>query len=362
MERAEAVGSSSGQDIVERVAPPGSAEYPDLEWDEIRHGCNLTNRPRPFSSSAQPTGDSRPNCPRRSGDQPAGGSHIPWLLAAARFYTLAMERHVEVPGGNLFVVDEGSGPPIVLLHAMITDLRSWDGLAPLLVDAGYRVVRYDLRGFGRSTTEAVPFSSRADLVTVLDALGIERAAFAGNSVGAIVTLDASLEYADRCVAAIPLAAYVTGWEPPLTEAEKALFEEEERLESADPPDQAAIAAFEVSIWVDGPGQPSGRAPAWIRESILRTVRDANDPARVFGKPIVLDPPALGRLSRSGPPILAISGELDFSDSRACGRLLVERADARHVVVPGVAHLIAMEDPARVAREMIEFLAPLRPWA
>jgi len=273
-----------------------------------------------------------------------------------------MERHVEVPGGNLFVVDEGSGPPIVLLHAMITDLRSWDGLAPLLVDAGYRVVRYDLRGFGRSTTEAVPFSSRADLVTVLDALGIERAAFAGNSVGAIVTLDASLEYADRCVAAIPLAAYVTGWEPPLTEAEKALFEEEERLESADPPDQAAIAAFEVSIWVDGPGQPSGRAPAWIRESILRTVRDANDPARVFGKPIVLDPPALGRLSRSGPPILAISGELDFSDSRACGRLLVERADARHVVVPGVAHLIAMEDPARVAREMIEFLAPLRPWA
>ena len=56
---------------------------------------------------------------------------------------------LEVPGGRLAYVDEGAGPPIVLLHAGIANLRSWDAMAPLLVAAGYRVVRYDLRGSAR---------------------------------------------------------------------------------------------------------------------------------------------------------------------------------------------------------------------
>ena len=48
------------------------------------------------------------------------------------------ERFVEVPGARLFVIDEGVGPPIILLHAGVADLRSWDALAPLLVAAGLK--------------------------------------------------------------------------------------------------------------------------------------------------------------------------------------------------------------------------------
>lgn len=39
--------------------------------------------------------------------------------------------HVDVPGGRLHVVDEGSGPPTLLLHAWIADIGSWDVMAPL---------------------------------------------------------------------------------------------------------------------------------------------------------------------------------------------------------------------------------------
>jgi pimeloyl-ACP methyl ester carboxylesterase len=60
---------------------------------------------------------------------------------------------VDVPGGRLLVVDEGSGPPIVLLHAGIADLRSWDAMVPWLITAGYRTVRCDQRGVGGSTTD-----------------------------------------------------------------------------------------------------------------------------------------------------------------------------------------------------------------
>ncbi len=78
---------------------------------------------------------------------------------------------VEVPGARLYVVDEGapSDPPIVLVHAGIADLRSWDDLAVRLIDAGYRVVRFDMRGAGRTQSDPGFFSAAAivDFVTPL---------------------------------------------------------------------------------------------------------------------------------------------------------------------------------------------------
>ena len=70
---------------------------------------------------------------------------------------------IDVPGARIAAEDEGDGPPIVLVHSAIVNRRAWDALTPLLVAAGYRVIRYDMRGFGESTAEAVEFSPRADL-------------------------------------------------------------------------------------------------------------------------------------------------------------------------------------------------------
>ena len=77
------------------------------------------------------------------------------------------ETYVPVPGGRLFVVDDGpeDAPAILLLHAGIVDLRAWDDLAPRLVAGGFRVVRYDARGYGRSETEDVEYSNRADAIS-----------------------------------------------------------------------------------------------------------------------------------------------------------------------------------------------------
>ena len=91
------------------------------------------------------------------------------------------ERTIPVPGGRLYSVAEGAGPPIVLLHAAVVDSRVWEPFVPPLTDAGYRTVRYDARGFGQSVTEDVAFSRVDDLLAVLDTFGVERAAVVGNS-------------------------------------------------------------------------------------------------------------------------------------------------------------------------------------
>jgi 3-oxoadipate enol-lactonase len=262
---------------------------------------------------------------------------------------------VLVPGGRLHVVDEGAGAPVLLVHAGIVDLRAWDDLVPLLVARGFRAIRYDMRGHGRSETGEVEFSNRADIVAVLDACGVGRACLVGNSVGGQVALDTAIEHPDRAAALLTLGASVSGYEAPATPEEVALFEEMERLQEAGDP--AAIVEFDLRLWVDGPGQPADRVPAALRERVREMSRGVADPSRMHGRPIPLRPPAAGRLADLQVPVLAMAGALDVSDVWATALHVQEACpDARAELVPGVAHMIAMEAPALVADRIAELVA------
>jgi pimeloyl-ACP methyl ester carboxylesterase len=274
-----------------------------------------------------------------------------------------MERWVDVPGGRLFVVDEGAGPPIVLLHPGIGDLRAWDLLAPILVASGYRAIRYDRRGFGRSTTDDVPFSNRADAIAVLDALEVERAVLVGNSAGGQVAFDTAIEHPGRIVAVVGVAAGLGGFEGEPTADEIALFEELERNEEAEDPDVDAVVELDLRLWVDGPGQPPDRVAPAVRDLVRAMDAPLYGRDRPRGRPIVLDPPADARLADLRCPVLAIAGDLDVSDVAQTAHHLAERApDAGAVILPGVAHVIELEAPEPLARLILTFLEPRRPWS
>src|SRR5690349_2994042 len=83
----------------------------------------------------------------------------------------------------------GDGPALVLLHSGVCDRRMWDAQWPGLVDAGFRVVRCDFRGFGQTPPADRPYSNADDVLTLLDSLGIERAALVGASYGGQVALE-----------------------------------------------------------------------------------------------------------------------------------------------------------------------------
>lgn len=265
-----------------------------------------------------------------------------------------------MPGGSLRTIDEGSGPPIVLLHAGIADTRSWDEMVPLLNAAGYRTIRYDQRGAGGTTTEDVEFSRRADLLAVLDAKGIDRAVLVGNSMGGVLAFDTAIEAPDRVVAIVGVAAGLGGFDGGNTPEELAMFKEMERLEGEDPVNPAAVAEIDAQVWVDGPGQPATRVPAAIRDLVLEM--DLFDPSKPQGKPIRLAPPASERLAEIRCPVLAVAGELDVSEVAVTARHLEANApDARALIWPDVAHMIGMEQPARLTDAIVAFLAPLERW-
>jgi 3-oxoadipate enol-lactonase len=91
---------------------------------------------------------------------------------------------IDVTGGRVYYGAAGDGLAVVLLHAGIADLRMWERQMSRFAAAGYRVVAFDGRGFGRSPVPTQPFSMVEDIGEVMSGLGIERAALIGCSLGA----------------------------------------------------------------------------------------------------------------------------------------------------------------------------------
>ena len=89
--------------------------------------------------------------------------------------------------------DAGDGPPVLLIHAGVTDKRSW---APLVDALGgrYRTIAYDQRGYGQTTYTAEPHSSVGDATAVLDAAGVESAIVIGCSNGGRRSVDLALAH------------------------------------------------------------------------------------------------------------------------------------------------------------------------
>ena len=89
-------------------------------------------------------------------------------------------------GIEIYYEDHGAGQPVVLIHGYPLSGRAWDKQVPALLEAGYRVITYDRRGFGKSSQPVSGYdydTFAADLATLLDHLDLRDAVLAGHSMG-----------------------------------------------------------------------------------------------------------------------------------------------------------------------------------
>jgi pimeloyl-ACP methyl ester carboxylesterase len=261
---------------------------------------------------------------------------------------------MSVPGASLYWESTGTGPALLLIHAGIADHSMWDDDVPVLA-VGHRVVTYDCRGYGRSASTDVAFSNRADIAALMDHLGLERVAVVGISRGGMIALDFAIEQPARVSALVLVAAGIGGMQIDSRPDEQALFALEEPMWQAR--DWAGIADLDVRIWVDGIGQPTDRVPAAIRERVRAMSLANHEAAYPEGKPIVLAPPAAGRLGEITAPTLIIRGDLDESAAGPIADALEHGIGrARQVTLAGVAHMVNLERPAEFQSLVLDFLA------
>ncbi len=262
---------------------------------------------------------------------------------------------VETDGARIYFEVDGDGPPVLMIHAGVANLRMWDDQVAALAPR-HRVIRYDTRGFGETETDDVEFSNRADVAAVLDHVGVDSAVVVGASRGGIIALDFAIEFPDRVDALVVAAGGVGGYWPEVEdESSGPLFEEaEQRWEAKD---WDWLTDFETAYWVDGPGQPHDRVDPAIRRLVEGWIGSNYRAEKVEGKPQPLDPPAAGRLADVAVPVLVMVGDLDEAGTVASCRHLAESVpDGRIEVFTGAAHMLNLEQPERFNATLGDFLA------
>ena len=119
--------------------------------------------------------------------------------------------YVDAHNARLWVEDDGEGPAILFLHGGLGDVRLWEPVVERLRDS-FRCIRYDIRFFGRSEGPDEEWSTVDDSIAVLDALGVERAALVGLSMGGGIALHVAQQHPDRVTAVVHVAGAVGPFE------------------------------------------------------------------------------------------------------------------------------------------------------
>jgi 3-oxoadipate enol-lactonase len=259
--------------------------------------------------------------------------------------------YLDVPCAQLYYEVDGAGPPVLLVHAGVAHLRMWDEQVAAWKDH-FTVIRYDQRGFGKTTCEDRPFSNRDDIRLLLDHLGVERASVIGLSRGGQIATDFTIEHPDRVNALVAVASGLGGHQMP--DDDSIDWEEIDKLETEK--QWPELVEKETQIWTDGVGQPPARVDPSVRRRMVEWNLEnylAEQPASQ-AQPLI--PAAADRLGEIHVPTLVMWGTLDTAGViSACERIAADVPGAQKHVFDGVAHMVNLERPAEFNQIVGEFL-------
>ncbi len=262
--------------------------------------------------------------------------------------------HVQVDDGRLYYEVEGEGPALVMIHAGFLDSRMWDSQFKLY-SQNYRVIRYDVRGFGKSDIAKTKFSDYRDLHTLLKHLRVERTSLLGVSNGGRIALDFAVEYPDMVEALVLVAPGVSGYKDSGPEEERLWKEFDERMK----PQEDAIGENRASdaVEMDVNAWASAQTPV-SRKRILEIATDnfhANI-ERPWKLQVYPDPPAFQRLSEIHVPTLFIAGDRDVpAQILEVDNLHSHIPGSKKVLIHGADHIVNMSKPEEFNRKVLEFL-------
>ncbi|MEW5420881.1 alpha/beta fold hydrolase [Amorphus sp. 3PC139-8] len=251
---------------------------------------------------------------------------------------------LELQGASLAWDTAGHGPGVVLLHGFSCDTRMWDPQTRALAPT-YRIVRYDLRGFGASSLPSGPYDHADDLLAMIDSHGLQRPLVVGLSLGANIALAFARRFPDRLsgllLAAPGLPGHVWTEERP-PEAAKAY---------ARTHDVAAVKAF----WLGHPLFASLADAPRARDVMTAMVEDYSGWHWTNTDPQAPIPGLPEALPTIATPTLVISGERDAAGYREIARrIAADMPQARLVSLKDVGHMVNLEAEDAFNRLLLQF--------
>jgi pimeloyl-ACP methyl ester carboxylesterase len=243
---------------------------------------------------------------------------------------------------------EGAGPPLILIHGIGASRHSWDGLIRHL-KADFRCISYDLRGHGRSPLPKPPYTLD-DLVEDLEALRwelhIEKAHFAGHSLGGMIGPAYARRYPDRVLS---LGLYSTAAFRTEDDAAKVRGVVAAMRDKGIPPVLAALK----ERWFTA--EFAARRPEVI-ERRMQQVIDTDSEVFLSVFDIYAETEMAPWIGEIRQPSLVLTGENDGGcNPRLNAQIAAAMPNADLVVLPGLRHAILLEAPEAVAAPVLDFL-------
>lgn len=260
--------------------------------------------------------------------------------------------YLDLGDGHLYYKVTGRGKPLILLHGNFNDHQIWNEQVEQLTES-YQVIRYDLRGYGRSSTPTVSFSNVDDLKALIDFLKLDQVTLVGSSLGGGVAIDFTLTYPHLIHRLILACPSINGHRLPLRmtwQGIKNFYITQHKGK------ERAIEAF-----IDNPFWQY-YFPASAKEEavtkVLQNVRNVNNFCR-FSPNLskAARSSAIGRLDEITAPTLIIISDQDHPYNLQSAQLL--HAKLRHstkMIMQNCRHLPFVENPSEFNKAVLNFLA------
>ncbi len=255
---------------------------------------------------------------------------------------------VEISGGKLYYEMAGRGPSVVLIHGGLADSRMWDDQFKAFAKH-YRVMRYDLRGFGKSDFSMGPLSHVEDLAGLLRHLRITKATLIGLSLGGMVATDLALAHPQMVERLVLVGSGLRGYQGIKNEQAAAIYKvaETEGMEQA------------VALWMEHPFFVTGKQNSVYQRRMREMLADN---FRTWGPtpaPIVWTwptAPVIERLPTIKAPTLIVVGDKDFVNIlNIADTLATKIPTAKKALMQGVSHHPNMEKPLEFNQLILDFL-------
>lgn len=263
------------------------------------------------------------------------------------------EGFIDHNDARIHYTSHGQGPVLAFVHAGIADCRMWQPQIEHF-SSHYRVITFDLRGYGQTAMVAGEYSNADDLKAVLDAFGIEKAAILGCSMGGSAAINFTLQNPQRVQALIPICAGVDGYEVEDTADSEAQWQQ--AMEAEKQKDFDRYAEIIVHLWIDGPRRKPEEVNPAVRAFVKEMLRTSFDTPEGLGIHVRPTPPAVERLGEIHTPTLVIAGKEDVPEMAPFAeKLAADIPGARLVVLANAGHLPNLERPAEFNRLLEGFL-------
>ncbi len=254
----------------------------------------------------------------------------------------------EVNNATFYYETAGVGPALVMVHGFTLDCRMWDVQFEYFA-RNYRVIRYDVRGFGKSSLPGTSYSHSEDMSALLEYLDVDSAHVMGLSMGGAIAIDFAFSRMNM-VQSLVLADSSIGSIQPSEEAVS--------YGSMVPNPRNSDSVKHIKkVWLASNIFRPAMKKKPVAELLVQMVNDYSGYHWIYENPVKYNENEYYRnLEKINRPSLIVVGELDVPKHQEIADILANRIPgAGKAVIENAGHMSNMEEPDQFNRKVGEFL-------